>query len=378
MRRLRLAVLILVVLATAPAAGSSTPIVAETTKPQAIAAVRALLKASQGACGYRLVRMSARRLGSHWRVTAVVTGEVRGTSQWLVVGRKAKPASSLARTIRAGCPPAVQPAPPPPPPPPPEPPLSGPGAPATYVFGPELSAQEQVRVTRGLDAGARYYRAVLGRELPPLTVWAYRDLDALVRAYSQNEPSYSPERARQLWEAGQVGHATLRKVWFGPNWFVAGRPEWQALTIAAHEAFHLFQYELAGQRALGVSSPDEIPTAGPWWLAEGAAQYFAFLAIVREGLIPLAEVRRAWVLSTKQSTATLRDLATLRGQMGWGSYDIYALATELLLRDRDPKIVFSYYEAIGRNVPWRDAFTATFGRTPDAFVDEFEAYRRTL
>jgi hypothetical protein len=51
----------------------------------------------------------------------------------------------------------------------------------------------------------------------------------------------------------------------------------------------------------------------------------------------------------------------------------HALATEPLLRDRDPKIVFSYYEAIGGNVPWRDAFTATFGRTPDAFVDEFEA-----
>jgi hypothetical protein len=46
MRRLRLAVLVLVVLATSPAAGGSRPMVAETTKPQAIAAVKALLKAS--------------------------------------------------------------------------------------------------------------------------------------------------------------------------------------------------------------------------------------------------------------------------------------------------------------------------------------------
>ena len=228
---------------------------------------------------------------------------------------------------------------------------------------------------RGLDAGARYYRATLGRELPAFTVWAYRDLDALVQAFAQQEPSYSPERARQLWEGGQVAHATQRKVWFGPNYFVAGRPLWQALTIAAHESFHLFQYELAGQRALSVSSLDQIPTAGPWWLAEGTAQYFAFLAIVREGVISLEEVRRAWVSSTKQSAVTLRDLATLRGQAGWPSYDIYSLATEALLRGRDPSIVFTYYEAIGRGVPWPDAFATTFGRSFDAFVDEFEAYR---
>jgi hypothetical protein len=37
--------------------------------------------------------------------------------------------------------------------------------------------------------------------------------------------------------------------------------------------------------------------------------------------------------------------------------------------------VFAYYEAIARGVPWPEAFAATFGRTFDAFVDEFEAYR---
>jgi hypothetical protein len=378
MRRLRLAVLILVVLATAPAAGSSTPIVAETTKPQAIAAVKALLKASQSACGYRLLRMSARRLGSHWRVTAVVTGEVRGTSHWLVVDRKARPASTLARTIRAGCPPAVQPAPPPPPPPPPEPPLTGPGAPATYVFGPELTADQQALVRRGLDAAARYYRVVLGRELAPFTVWAYRDLEALLGAYAQNEPT-SAEAARRLWEGGQVGHATPRKVWLGPAWFIGGRSAASGFKIAAHEAFHLLQYELVGQRPLGVSGLDEIPPAGPWWLAEGAAEYFAYLAVVRDGALGLAEARAQWVQSARGTGATLRALATLRGQRETpGAYDIYALSTELLLRGRDPKIVFSYYEAIARGVPWPDAFSATFGRTFDAFVDEFEAYRRTL
>ena len=152
-----------------------------------------------------------------------------------------------------------------------------------------------------------------------------------------------------------------------------------ALKIAAHEAFHLFQYELVGQAALSVSGLDEIPRAGPWWLAEGTAEYFAYLAIVQEGSFTLPSTESRWKASTKATAATLQTLATLRGQREVpGAYDIYALATQLLLRDRDPKLVFSYYEAIARGTAWADAFATTFGRSIDAFVAEFEAYRQSL
>jgi hypothetical protein len=262
-----------------------------------------------------------------------------------------------------------------PPPQPPAPPPA-PGAPATYVFGAELSAAQQALVRRGLDAGARYYRAALGRELPPFGVWAYADLEAMIRAYAESRPT-SADDARRLWEGGQVGHALTRKVWLGPPWF--SRPPVSALKIAAHEAFHLLQNELVGERPLSVSGLDEIPPAGPWWLAEGTAEYFAYLAVAEDGAVRFADVRAQWVQSTKASSATLRALATLRGQReNPAPYDIYALATELLFRGRDPKLVFMYYEAIARGVPWPDAFAATFGRTFDAFVDEFEAFRRGL
>jgi hypothetical protein len=262
-----------------------------------------------------------------------------------------------------------------PPPQPPAPPPA-PGAPATYVFGAELSAAQQALVRRGLDAGARYYRAALGRELPPFGVWAYADLEAMIRAYAESRPT-SADDARRLWEGGQVGHALTRKVWLGPPWF--SNPPVSALKIAAHEAFHLLQYELVGERPLSVSSLDVIPPAGPWWLAEGTAEYFAYLAVAEDGAVRFADVRAQWVQSTKASSATLRALATLRGQReNPAPYQIYALATELLLRGRDPKLVFMYYEAIARGVPWPDAFATTFGRTFDAFVDEFEAFRRGL
>jgi hypothetical protein len=263
-----------------------------------------------------------------------------------------------------------------PPPLPPAPPAPAPGAPATYVFGAEVSAGQQALVRHGLDAGARYYRAALGRELPPFAVWAYADPEAMIHAYAESRPT-SVDDARRLWEGGQVGHALTRKVWLGPRWFL--NPQVSALKIAAHESFHLLQYELVGERPLGASSLDEIPAAGPWWLAEGTAEYFAYLAVAEDGAVRFADVRAQWVRSTKASSATLRALATLRGQReNPAPYDIYALATELLLSGRDPKLVFTYYDAIARGVAWPDAFAATFGRTFDAFVDEFEAFRRGL
>ena len=282
--------------------------------------------------------------------------------------RKPAPLDALARRIVAGCPA----------PSPPEAPVvpPAPGAAATYIFGAQVTSSQQALVRRGLDAGARLYRAKLGRELPAFTVWAHTNVEELIVAYAANLPT-TPESARALWSGGQVAHATTGQVWLGPSWFAAG-PDANLLKIAAHEAFHLLQYELVGQRAMSVSSLDEIPQAGPWWLLEGTAEYFAYLAVVADGAASSSSVRARWIGSAKASGATLSALSTLRGQRETaGAYDIYALATELLLRDRDPKLTISYHEAVARGVPWPEAFATAFGRTFDAFVAEFEAFRRS-
>lgn len=342
------------------------------TKAKATALVRAVLKTNAQPCGLRVVRITATLAKGQWRVVSITSGRTSGTSRWTIDGREVRAGNALARRIRDGCPASEPPAPPQAPV---EPPLTGPGAPATFTFGPELTSAEQARVRRGLDAGARYYRAILGRELPSFSAWAYRDIEALLGAYVQNEP-ISSDDARRLWEGGQVGHATPRRVWLGPRWFQNG--EASALKIAAHEAFHLLQYEVVGQRSMSASTLDEIPPAGPWWLAEGTAEYFAYLAIARDGVLRIADVRAQWLQSAKSTSATLRALATLRGQRETPNpYDIYALATDLLLRGRDPKLVFAYYEGIARGTPWPDVFAATFGRSYDTFVDEFESYRAT-
>lgn len=354
--------------AIAPSA-TALPAAPVLTKPQAVAAVRAVLRTKASACGFRIGRITATRSGSGWRVSAQTSGGASGLSRWSV-GRKPAPLNPLARRIVAGCPrpkPPQQPA---------VPPTPAPGAPATYVFGSQLSVSQQALVRRGLDAGARLYRSTLGRELPAFTVWAHTNVEELIAAYAANVPT-SPENARALWSGGQVGHATLRQMWLGPPWFASG-PDSNQLKIAAHEAFHLLQYEVVGQRAMSVSGLDEVPRAGPWWLLEGSAEYFAYLAVIADGATTLGSVRSRWIGSARASGATLVALSTLRGQRETGgAYDIYALATELLLRGRDPKLTFAYFEAIARGVEWHEAFASTFGRTFDAFVAEFEAYRRS-
>jgi hypothetical protein len=372
MRRVAAAVLTLICVGVSPS-GAAPP-----AKAKAIATVRAVLKANAPACGYRIGRLTAVSARSGWRVTALTTGRTAGTSRWAIAAGKASPLNALARRIRAGCPVAAPP--PPPPPPPPAPPLGGPGAPAAYVFGPEVSALDRARLQRGLDVAARYFRSVLGRELPSFTVWAHNDLEGIVRSYAENAPAPA-DYARQLWTGGQVGHGRKGKLFFGPNYFGGGRPDlgvafFGALQIAGHEAAHLFQYDLInGDEKLGAPSLDQVPVAGPWWLEEGMPTYLSDLAVVREGLVPLRDLQAQWRRSARLTGATLADLSARRAEQRWGTDARHAatLATEVALRDRDPRAVLDYYAAIGNGTPWPDAFAAAFGRAHEAVAAEYEA-----
>jgi hypothetical protein len=93
----------------------------------------------------------------------------------------------------------------------------------------------------------------------------------------------------------------------------------------------------------------------------------------------LSDLQETWKRSSRVTTPTLEGLMTFRGQndLGGDAYHVYTLATELLLRGRDPKLVFTYYQAVANGVAWQDAFAATFGRSHAAFAQEFEAHRRT-
>lgn len=260
---------------------------------------------------------------------------------------------------------------------PPAPP-STPGAAATYVFGPEVSAAQQAALRDGLDIGARFIRAALGRELPPFTVYAYADVESMIRVYGETAPT-TPDNARDIWTRGTVAAAGFRKLWFGPGQFAGGSAS-NLTKIAVHETFHILQFELAGMGSLN-SGFDDIPRAGPRWLLEGSAELIGYLAIANAGLTSMAAVRADWAQRAKSSPVTLQRLAILRGQFEAGSnaWGIMPLAVDRLVGGEGGAAkVLAYYEAIGRGDAWQGAFSSVFGDTADNVHAEFEGYRRAL
>ena len=272
-------------------------------------------------------------------------------------------------------PPASPPAPPAPQPPPPPPPLVGPGLSATYMFGPEVSPAHRELLLTAMDVAARYIRTALGKEVPPATIYAHTDLEAMI-ATSANTKPRSLTDSRALWGGGtQFAEVDYRVMWMGPPWFTS--PEPNRTKIAIHEAVHILQSELAGRGALG--RPDnDVPPAGPKWLFEGHAEWTAYQGIARIGLHGIESARAQWIATTKALASTSLSALEVRAARPEGSYDIYALAVDFLLRARDPASLSAYLEAIGRGTPWPEAFAATFGLTLESFYAEFAAYRQTL
>jgi hypothetical protein len=270
-----------------------------------------------------------------------------------------------------------KPVPPPPPPPPTPPAPPAPGAPATYVFGSEVTSAQQAALRDALDLGARFIRSALGRELPSFTVWAYADLEGLIRVYAETAPT-EPANARDIWTRGTFATVTFRKAWFGPNW-LNERFGPNLTKIAVHETFHILQSELAGDQSLR-GGFDDVPRAGPRWISEGSAELVGYLAIADARLTTMPGVRADWAQRAKSSPVTLQRLAILRGQFeaGANAWGIMPLAVERLVGEGGAAKVLSYFEAIGRGQPWETAFATVFGKSVETFYAEFEAYRSQL
>jgi RTX calcium-binding nonapeptide repeat (4 copies) len=280
-------------------------------------------------------------------------------------------------TVSADCEVVRGPTPAPPPPQPPSPPPA-PGAPATYVFGPEVFSTQQAAVRDALDVGARYYRAALGRELPPFTVWGHTDAEAMARVFAETSGEVRTlEDSRALW-ANLVAHAGTRGLWVGPQWF-AERAGSNATKILAKEEFILLLYSIAGSTALN-SGEDQVPRAGPRWLSEGTAESIAYRAIASVGMANLAAVRADWAQRTRSTSVTLERLAVRRGQLEAGSnaWGVMPLAVERLVGADETERLLAYFAAIGRGEPWPAAFATAFGKTVEAFYTEFAEYRRGL
>jgi hypothetical protein len=138
----------------------------------------------------------------------------------------------------------------------------------------------------------------------------------------------------------------------------------------AHELFHNLQAQLIGGGVQHQWDRGETRGSTPAWLSEGSAELAAKLMLDWAGLwdyeYELQQIRR-------REASNRPDLANLDFRTATNPYQISLLAADLLSKDLSEYAAF--YSDLSDGTWWGDAFVQAFGRTVEAFYEEFAAYR---
>jgi hypothetical protein len=147
--------------------------------------------------------------------------------------------------------------------------------------------------------------------------------------------------------------------------------------VAAHEYFHVVQFELMGPKLTNsfYMTPIGTPRSeGPNWLFEGSAEYVSWKAL--EG----ADLANIDQYLSDNPPAKNVDLRVLETPLGYSTSELEGLlvplhAVHLLTNDAGPESLVRFYQVLGEGKTWQEAFAIAFGRTVEAFYSEFRAYQ---
>ena len=204
------------------------------------------------------------------------------------------------------------------------------------------------------------------------------DLDTLVLINSALT-GWSLERSREHWNpnfamAGDRGVADGS--WIITNTFssryASTDPE-RRMKVAAHEMFHAYQKKLSTLKTGG--GDDEVPQAGPRWLTEGSAEFFAYKAMDAGGVFSYDTERNTRsVEHAKRVDRPLSEMENLRGVRGI-SYQFFLLGVELLAYHAGEDALIRFYSLQQPGTTWQEAFQIAFGMTVEEFYVLFEEHR---
>lgn len=129
-----------------------------------------------------------------------------------------------------------------------------------------------------------------------------------------------------------------------------------------HELVHIAQYQRLGHRYAN--------RGGPLWLMEGSAEYIA-------NKMESGAILRQYLSYSRKQVRNLRgnSLAVLETGKGMNavrsSYEISGYAASKLVDRAGLDAVMAFYERLGRGQPWKAAFEASFGLSPNTFYASF-------
>ncbi len=240
------------------------------------------------------------------------------------------------------------------------------------------------RDARGLtnhEAAVRGLSAILVRELglpmpAQFTLYVYGGRQPFEHGLV-HDAQVAPARAAELSEFA-VGIGKRRQLLLNDDGAQPRGREW--LRLIAHELAHVSQIEMAG----GEGRAEQ-------WLAEGMAEWAAFISLERLGLDTLAN-RRALATAGIRNHAALvaarLDLETLGNPRGFtvrhlkeGSLPTYQLAflmaDYLIERDGLPRVT-AYFKSFERRHDRHANFRDTFGQSLEQFEREVLGHLKTV
>ena len=244
-----------------------------------------------------------------------------------------------------------------------------------------LVAPRDASMLTGHERAVRGLSAILVRDLglpmpANFTVYVYSGRQVFEQGLIQ-DAQVTPVRAAELSEFA-VGIGKRRQLLLNDDAGQAHGREW--LRLIAHELAHVSQIEMAG----GEGRAEQ-------WLAEGMAEYVAFMALERLSLDTLG-TRRALATAGIRNHAALvaarLDLETLGNPRGFtvrhlkeGSLPTYQLAflmaDYLIARDGFDRVA-TYFRSFERRQDRHANFRETFGQSLDQFEQEVLAHLKTV
>ena len=250
-----------------------------------------------------------------------------------------------------------------------------------WEIGSDVSPQDVEAVVDGALL-MHEYAALSGMPSFPdeIALYLFHDENSLAARYAE-VTGRGLERSREHWRdgTGEAGESWIFVSTSG-SW-VRKNPRFNLMKMTAHEVFHAFQYGLSELSVGG--GVGQVPKAGPRWLSEGTAEYFAYKAMDEGGVADYKSERNSidpwgFVRHAEYVDKPLNEMETWTGFSGARGDSTYLaiMATELLVFYSGENSILKYYASLRRGTTWQQAFEEAFGMTPNRFYRLFDDHRR--
>ena len=246
-----------------------------------------------------------------------------------------------------------------------------------WEIGPEVPEDYERDLQEGVHLIVRYLESLGARELTrDVTYYLFQEPSAAYAGFARLKGMSVKQAQRHMDDRKVFGEAGDGFVYLNldrlPIYF---RPYARRIEFSAHEMAHVYQWGLGNLGAVDLDH-SKVRANGPAWLVEGEATFVAARMMNWAGIVSYREERRRFENRALARTEDLEEFETYtKLRFTPGTYELGALAVELLASLVGEEALVVYWTALGPGIPWQEAFETTFGMTIDEFYPLFEEHR---